>query len=150
VRSELTLSQRELGDICKYERRTVMRWEHGSTLPSPWDWEAMARAVHPSNADLAGKLAAAAGQTLVSLGLEAPPPPPPPPAPPPPPPAPPPPATAHLVDSIVCAAAEAMQLTPAAIRPALVAAFERAAALHMEAGAVLSGLGSARAEPTAP
>ena len=47
---------------------------------------------------------------------------------------------ALLVDSVVCAAAEAMQLTPQAVRAALVAAFERADALGMSTGDVLGAL----------
>src|SRR4029077_16663730 len=55
----------------------------------------------------------------------APPSPPPPPRPPPPAP-PPPPDPRYIVDTVVCAAAEAIQLMPEAIRPALRAAFRRA------------------------
>ena len=58
-----------------------------------------------------------AGTTLIALGLEkppAPPPPPPRPAPPPPP-----------VEDIVCAAADAMNVLPRDVRPALLAAFTR-------------------------
>jgi hypothetical protein len=141
VRKELILSQAKLGAIIGRERRTVMRWQHGKRRPYPWDWERMARAVHPRNRALAAQLAAAAGQTLVSMGLEAPAPPP---APPPAAPAPAGPAPRHLVDSIVCAAAEAIQLTPQAIRPALMAAFERASALNMASDAVLGGLAPAK------
>jgi DNA-binding XRE family transcriptional regulator len=141
VRKELILSQSTLGKLVGRERRTVMRWQQGRANPYPWHWEAMARAVHPRNRALASQLAAAGGHTLVSLGLEAPAPPP---APPPPAPAPAGPAPRHLVDSIVCAAAEAIQLTPQAIRPALVAAFERASALGMASDAVLGGLAPAK------
>jgi hypothetical protein len=48
-----------------------------------------------------------------------------------------------MVDSIVCAAAEAMQTAPHVVRPALVAAFERANALGMTAAEVLRGMAEA-------
>jgi hypothetical protein len=44
------------------------------------------------------------------------------------------------VDSIVCAAAEAVAATPQAMRPALLAAFERAASLGLEIDAVRAAL----------
>jgi hypothetical protein len=57
----------------------------------------------------------------------------------------------HIVDTVVCAAAEAMQLMPDAIRPALRAAFRRArlAGLSVEAvdAALQSGVSSNRATP---
>jgi hypothetical protein len=136
ARFELTASQKKLAQICGLDRRVVMKWQHGRQRPYPWHWEAMARAVHPRNAVLAARLAAAGGHTLVSLGLQASPS-----------------ATAasqtgatspvaatHLVDSIVCAAAETMQVSPHAIRPALVAAFQRTIALGLGTDAVVAGL----------
>jgi hypothetical protein len=50
------------------------------------------------------------------------------------------PSARHLVDSVVCAAAEAMQTPPHVMRPALVAAFERAIALGMTADDVLKAM----------
>jgi hypothetical protein len=136
ARFELTASQRKLAQICELDRRVVAKWQHGRQRPYPWHWERMARAVHPKNVDLAARLAAAGGHTLVSLGLQAPPATtraaqvaPPPLV-----------AATHLVDSIVCAAAETMQVSPHAIRPALVAAFQRSIALGMGSDAVLAGL----------
>jgi hypothetical protein len=43
-------------------------------------------------------------------------------------------------DSVVCAAAEAMQLTPQAMRPGVVAALERIVALAMTAEEALAAL----------
>ncbi len=136
ARYELTVSQRKLGVICETDRRVVAKWQQGVQRPYPWHWERMARAVHPKNVVLAGRLAAAGGHTLVSLGLQAPaggvqaPQIAPPPAV----------AATHLVDSIVCAAAETMQVAPHTIRPALVAAFQRSLALGLGTDAVLAGL----------
>ncbi len=145
ARFELTASQRKLGAVCGTDRRVVMKWQQGKQRPYPWHWESMARAVHPFNAALAARLAAASGHTLVSLGLEAP--------------AaavqaPPlassaPVAAVHLVDSIVCAAAETMQVSPHVVRPALVAAFQRSLALGLANEAVLAGL-SAPASSSPP
>jgi len=136
ARRELGASQKDLAEICGLERRSVMKWQLGRGSPMPWNWQAMARAVYPRNASLAAQLAAAGGSTLSSLGLQAPP-------------AAiavpqvaPPPllAATHLVDSIVCAAAETMQVSPHTIRPALVAAFQRSLALGLGNDAVLAGL----------
>jgi hypothetical protein len=139
------MSQRELAIVCGLERRSVMKWQQGVGTPSDRHWQAMARAVYPRNAALAAQLAAAGNTTLVALGLQAPE------------------AepvalaqaataagsAAYLVDSIVCAAAETMQVSPHAVRPALVAAFERSIALGLAADAVLAGL-SSPAPPKAP
>jgi hypothetical protein len=45
-----------------------------------------------------------------------------------------------MADSVVCVAAEAMQATPQAIRPSILAAFERAVALGMTAEEVLQAM----------
>ena len=83
------------------------------------DLQNMARLVHGADAALAAEIAAAAGTTLAALGVL------PPPAPPPPLPAPLPPAGPpdRVVDAVVCAAAEAMQVMPQSVRPAVLAAF---------------------------
>jgi hypothetical protein len=135
VRMTVGLTQAQLGDLLLRSRRTILRMERrgGTMLAS--DWEKLARATHARDRVLATQLAASAGKTLVDLGLEQPPPPPAPAAPPRPV------ASAqHLVDSVVCAAAEAMQQTPQAMRPGVVAAFERAIALGMSAQDVLQAL----------
>jgi hypothetical protein len=75
--------------------------------------------VYPVDAALAAEIAAAGGTTLEALGV-LPPPPPPAPAPPPPVPVTPP---DRVVDAVVCAAAEAMQVMPQSVRPAVLAAF---------------------------
>jgi hypothetical protein len=94
------------------------------------------------NASFAAEIAIGADTTLEALGIVRPPPP----AAPPPLPAPPQPALGSVVDSIVCAAAEAVDLSPGAIRPALVAAFARARELGLGVEAVegaLAGKGGA-------
>jgi hypothetical protein len=121
-------------------RRTGQRWETGRSDPSPNQIRKLAGMVYPADPDLAAQLAAAAGTTLVALGLVKPPaPPPPPPAP-----APPPPPVEDVVDSIVCAAADAMSVLPRDVRPALLAAFTRARRLGIGIEAVEKALGAAK------
>jgi hypothetical protein len=128
----LGLSQEKLGELLAASRRTISRWVSGQSAPSLVQLQVLARAVHPANAALAAALAAESGQTLESLGLV-------PPAPAmaatpatPPLPAPRPyPPTRLIVESVVCAAAEAMQATPTAVREVLRAALARAQSLGL-------------------
>jgi len=122
LQTTLKVNQKELAALLGCSTRTVMRGG-GFVLSSTY--ESLAAAVHPLDPAFAAELAASAGKTLVELGLER---------------APGQPSARHLVDSIVCAAAEAMQTPPHTMRPALVAAFERAIALGMTAEDVRHGL----------
>lgn len=148
------LSQGQLGKVAGVSRRTVTRWVSQGSSPTIVEWARIARAVYPKDRALSERIATAMGESLITLGLEPPPPPPPPPAPAlpdPSPPGPPPrpfPPTNDLVDSIVCAAAEAIGSPPASMRPALIAAFDRAVSLGLELEEVRSGLRKTR-EPTA-
>ena len=122
ARHALTLNQRTLGELLGLSRRTIQRWDSAQAEPSPWDLERIAIAVHPRDPELAARLAAEAGTTLVKLGLVAPIQQPPSVVTSAPPPAPPP----HLTDVVVCAAAEELNVAPQAVRPVLLAAFRRA------------------------
>lgn len=144
VRLALGRSQRSLGELVGVSRRTVIRWEQRGAILGPRVWEILARECYPRDRNLAAQCAAYARQTLQSLGLERPAPPPPPAPPPRPPPSP-----AHMGDSVVCAAAEAMQLTPQAMRPGVVAALERIVALAMTAEEALAAMSPAKTEKTA-
>src|ERR1700722_18895092 len=146
VMHELYLGQKGLADITGSSRRTVQRWAAGKS--SPYDFHVIkaACAVHARSPTHAALLAAAVGKTLVELGLEKPPAPPPAPAasptvliaaPPPPPPL----DARHIVDSVVCAAANALQVVPQSVRPALLAAFTRARQLNLSLEAVEKALG---------
>ena len=138
--SATALTQKEFGELLGVHRRTVIRWLGGGTTLLPSQCQKIAIASYARDRELAADMAARAGTTLGELGLEKPPPPPlPPPAPPAPPPRPAP-SSRHMVDSIVCAAAEAMQMTPQAARPGLLAAYERTCALGMSAEEVLQAL----------
>jgi hypothetical protein len=159
VQKTLVVSQKQLGEILGCSARTIIRYYQKRGIFLPVGYEKLARACHPRDPVFAAELAAMNGKTLIDLGLERPAPPPEPPAPPPPAPSPvaPPPAPARpvpthrqMVDSIVCVAAEATQLTPQAIRPGLMAAFERAAQLGMTAEEVVGALAAPKgASPTA-
>jgi transcriptional regulator with XRE-family HTH domain len=152
----LGLSQSGFGELLGVSRRTITRWQSGDHGPSYDTWIELVRHVYPRNRALAVEMATELEETLVSLGVEAAAAAPVPEAPavvaqlplvtqpqpqPQPPPAPRPlPPIADLVDSIVCAAAEAVAATPQAMRPALLAAFERAASLGLEIDAVRAAL----------
>src|SRR5262245_32468453 len=108
ARRLLHVSQGSLGEMLGSSRRTGQRWETWGSYPSPTQWQELARRIHPHDADLAEALAAQGGSSLLDLGLVAPPPPPP--APPPPPP------IGEMIDAVVCAAAEAIDVMPRAVR----------------------------------
>jgi len=111
-------SQKDLGEKLGVSRRTAQRYSRSGVpfhlMPD------LARLVYPHDDSLASDIARGAGQTLESLGLVKPPPAKPPA--PPPPPSPP----EGVVDAVVCAAAEAMEMMPRDVRPGLLAALVRA------------------------
>jgi hypothetical protein len=102
----------------------------------------LARVVHGHDPVLAAELVASKGTTLEAQGIV-------PPAPPPPPPAPPPPAES-IVDAVVCAAAEAMDLTPREVRAGLHAAFARARRRRRSDRSPSRALGAGLRKPDAP
>jgi transcriptional regulator with XRE-family HTH domain len=116
ARQALGTTQEELGQRLGVSRRTAQRWA-ASGIPS-YHLPDLARLAHPHDRVLAREIAAAAGITLEAAGIVQPPPPP----------APPPPAHPpdSVVDAVVCAAAEAMEIMPKEVRPGLYAAFARA------------------------
>jgi hypothetical protein len=122
------MHHRELAKVFGVSRRTVSRWSKDGTRLSHAHAVALAELAHTREPALAAEIAALVGETLVTLGLEAPPP------------------TgpaalgaatlsSKLVDAVVCAAAEAMDVSPRAVRPALLAALRsaREVGLTMEA-----------------
>jgi hypothetical protein len=119
----LKLTQRELGERLEVSLRTVSRWYTGGTLPGAHVVARLAHAVYPVDAELAEQLMAVATSELTGLGLA------------PPEPLPiakaPPRATPRAVDGVVCAACEAMDASPRAVRPALLAAVRAARDLGM-------------------
>jgi hypothetical protein len=147
----LGLSQEALGKILGgVTRRTIWRYQGGRGRPLASDLHALARSVYPRDAALASELATYSGATLESLGLvPAAPAAPAPPAPPAPPAAP---AvddkqTRLFADAVVCAAAEALDVSPRAVRGVLHAAFARARETGLPIDVLERALAPARAGP---
>jgi hypothetical protein len=148
AQTALGMSQVQMGHkLLGCSRRTMSRWVRGDNGPSIQQWATLAQAVYASDPALAAEIASEMGETLVSLRLEAPATvaasmatagPPPRPAPP----------VSDLVDSVVCAAAEAIATTPQAIRPALLAAFDRTASVSLTMDDVRAALRPAPASAT--
>jgi transcriptional regulator with XRE-family HTH domain len=126
ARATLGLSQKDLARTLGASERTGERWSANASSPSADQLCKLARMVHPIDVPLARSIAREAGTSLEELELT------------------PPAETAYpverLVDSVICAAADAMDTTPRAIRPALLAAFTRARELRLDARAVEAAL----------
>jgi hypothetical protein len=124
----LVATQAQLGAMLGVSRRTAQRWSRSGvprhSLPD------LARLVHPRAPDLAHDIMTFMGSTLEAAGIVAPvssPAPTPTPA------------TSLpdvVVDALVCAAAEAMDVMPAKVRPGLHAAFVRAKELGLNVDTV--------------
>jgi hypothetical protein len=141
-------SQGDLGVRMGSSPRTGQRWERGESYPSARQLQELAGLVYPKDASLAGEIARAGGTTVEALGLV---PAPLPPAAPPAPPVKPRPDPEHIVDTIVCAASDAMNVLPEAVRPALRAAFRRARLVGLTVEEVERALeGKAAASAAAP
>jgi hypothetical protein len=138
ARRLLSLSRNGFAQAIGSSSRTMSRWNSGQAAPSPFNAREAAKLVYKLDRELALQLARAGHTDLVALGLEKAPKP-----------APPPPPTrpqasmAHLADSVVCAAAEAISITPRAVRPALLEAFRRARAVGLTLEEVEQALTSA-------
>jgi DNA-binding transcriptional regulator YiaG len=129
-RNALGVSREEFARLIGTSVRTMERWSAKRSTPAPHHLEALARHVHARDPALAAEIAAAASHTLASLGIAAPiraP------------------VPGPLVDSVVYAAAEMMDVSPRAIRPAISAAFARAKELGLDVAAIDGVLG-----PSAP
>jgi transcriptional regulator with XRE-family HTH domain len=143
ARQALHWTQRELGEQLGASHRTASRWEAGRSSFDAVSAERLARHVYAVDRGLASQLASAIGQSLVSLGIEAPPPPPA--APPAPvalppvasplPPAPRPAAMRDLIESVVCAVADAADVAPKVVRPAVLLTLRRAHEVGLDLGA---------------
>jgi DNA-binding transcriptional regulator YiaG len=122
ARDVLPISYDALAMKLDSSKRTLQRWQAGESRPTADQLAMLARLVHATHAPLSSEIAAAAGETLVSLGLEDPP------APPVAPRAMP----RHLVvDAVVCSAAEATDVAPSGVRTILLAAFRQARELGL-------------------
>jgi hypothetical protein len=135
----LLFNQEQLARVLGSSLRTVQRWYAGrATLDVP-QLTKLVFAVYPRDAEIAARLAAILGHSLESLGVIVPPPVVPAPAPPPAPPGPSPLAPV-LAESVVAAAAEALDVSPRVARPAVLAAVERAKASGLTIGELLDAL----------
>jgi hypothetical protein len=153
-RETLSLNQLGLAKVLGSSLRTVQRYEARRAHPQVSELHRLADAVRPHDADLASQIdvwaprpappappvtasapaGIAAAPVLPAPVLPA--------APPLPPPVPP----GVLVDSVVCAAAEAMSLSPQAVRGSVLAAFARA----RDAGLTMDVVVEVLAPPPAP
>lgn len=127
----LMVSQGRLGELAGASQRTGQRWAVGRSTPSVNELRRIASLVYPRDRDLAARIAAATRSTLADLGLEAPPPPPPGPFIPP---------DDRVIDSVVCAVADELDLLPKAIRAALLVAFTRTRELGLSVEAAEAAL----------
>jgi hypothetical protein len=144
---KLGLNQEEMGKLIGVSRRTMSRWSGGIPGVTEQQVYTLARAVHPKDPAMAAELAGHIGQTLESLRIVSPPPAPAPAPPPPPPPRALPPIPL-MVESVVCAAADALETKPAAVRDALSAAFGRAKKMGLSVDEVVAALAGGL-DPTA-
>lgn len=139
VRSQLALglTHRDFGKLLGVSGRTSERWSAHRSGPSREQLLLLVRHVHPVDPGLAAELATALGETLASLGIEKPPPGP----------------RMYLapqvVDIVVCAAAEAIDVSPRIARTALHAAFKHALALGLDVAAVEAALAPREPAPVA-
>ena len=120
------MTYQEIGRHAGVSGRTVQRWVAGQSHPIGTNFHRLAAVVHPRDPVLAADIAAFCGTTLEALGVVRPEPTAAPAL------APARPTAAHA-ETVVYAAAEAMDVSPRAIRPALAAAFARAAELGFTA-----------------
>jgi DNA-binding XRE family transcriptional regulator len=166
ARLKLGLTQREMADRMQSSLRTVTRWEAKRATPADFHYHRLAALLYPHDANLAHDAAFAGGTTPERLGLVPPPapasppvePPAAPPAAPvaPPAPAPPPLPPRLLVDSVVCAVAEALEALDGApvplqrARVAVAAAFVRAGELGLSTADAASVFTAPAPDPGAP
>jgi hypothetical protein len=127
----LGMPHAEVAKVLGVSRRTVSRWGKDGTRLPHHTLVTLAELAHTRDPSLAAEIARVAGETLVSLGLEEPAP-----------------LPAHpaaiaalqvspkLIDAVVCAAAESLDMSPRAVRPALLAAVQCA----REVGLSLDGM----------
>ena len=132
ARRVLRPNQRMLWELLGLSRRTIQRWDQGHSVPTKSDMAKLAAAVHPHDPSLAAKLAQTGGTTLEALGIAVPaqtplaPP-------------------SYLIDAVVWAAAEALNVAPPAVRPVLLAAFRRAREVGLRVEDVEAALGESLA-----
>jgi transcriptional regulator with XRE-family HTH domain len=123
-RDALGLSQKEFGALVGRDRRTIQRWEERGCMLLPDEAQVIADAVRPVDPELADPILVLGGKTAAGAGLAAPVLP----------------ASPEVIERIRKDAARAMNTSPRAVRPAIVAAFTSAVNEGVAAKAVLDGL----------
>jgi transcriptional regulator with XRE-family HTH domain len=113
-RRSLHLTQAQLGERLGVSGETVYRWERRKRSPGPREVPDLIRRLSLLSPELAAKAAAAMGTTLEAAGA-----------------APPAPvsvvAQRHSLEAAICAAAEALDMSPRLVRPAAAALLARLA-----------------------
>ena len=144
ARLALGILQKDVAELLGVSARTMGRWTSRGVNLTREQTATLARAVHPKDASLASRIAAYGGETLETLGILA---------------GPAagatPPATARTlmlraqaVDAVVCSAADALDISPRAVRPAVLAAVRRAREAELTLEDVETVLaGAAQASP---
>lgn len=130
VQRALGVTQQALGEELNASARTVMRWQQGRSGPRASGLLRLVPRLHGNDPKLAQEVVAECGATLDDVGELSPS------------------SIAgreHLVDAVVCAAAEAMATAPQSVRPALHAALVRARALGLSMRDVIEGTAPRRA-----
>jgi hypothetical protein len=147
IRRSLHLSRKELATMMGSSLRTVERMFVGKAYPSKHEYGLLIRAAYPTDPALAQRIADWLNGTLQEFGIA-------PPAPPPSNPSPgaptqsvapsPSSVSIHAVDSVLCAAADAVELPLSAVRSILTAAFVRASELGVSAEMIATALVAAK------
>jgi hypothetical protein len=136
VRRALQMNQLKFAELIGSSKRTVQRIEGGRAWLSGNEAALAVRALHPQDPELAGRLAAFCSITLAAAGIaavassSA--------------------ASRGAIDSVLCAAADVLDLSPRAVRPALLAALARARDLGLGMDALLATLSQADAPAPSP
>jgi len=133
-RLTLLLNQEGLADLVESSKRTVQRWETGRAQPAPWHLHKLADALRSKDPEMAAQIdrwaprpaAPPAPDPRTPLGVPLP--------------------DHVLVESVLCAAAEAMTVAPQAARPAVLAAFRRALEARLAPETVVAVLAPPKAE----
>ncbi len=123
------MSYEAIGSALGVSKRTVQRWVSHDSIPADFHYQRMAQIVYPKDPALAAKLADHGGVTLAQLGLKGPAGPA---------------LTPEQADAVVCAAAEAIDLSPRAVRAGVAAAFRHAQKLGYSVDALVSAFAAAR------
>jgi transcriptional regulator with XRE-family HTH domain len=120
----LGLTQQELGELLGKTKRTIQRWQESGFAPMADQAETLARALQSVRPDLAEQVLALGRKVATATGM------------------PPPgrPSTAEVIAAILQAAAEAGGTSPEAIRPAILAALQKAEEAGIEVSAIVAGL----------